>query len=81
MILMTNFRFDMRKTFFERDWGFMHGEISKYKFDLLPRITITDARHMLEINVGIFCFHVWLTIFSREMQEINKMYNQHDTLG
>lgn len=70
----------MRKTFFERDWGFMHGEISKYKFDFLPRVTVSDTRHMLEINVGIFCFRVWLTIFSRELQEINRQYGNHDTL-
>lgn len=66
----------MRKTFFERDWGFMHGEISKYKFDFLPRLTITSTSHMLEVNIGIFCFHLWITVFSREMQEINKHYQQ-----
>ena len=71
----------MRKTFFERDWGFLQGEISKYKCDFLPRFTITSAKQMLEINVGIFCFQLWLTIFSREMQEINRLYNGHDTLG
>ena len=62
----------MGKTFFEKDWGFLHGEISKYKFDFLPRFTITETAHMMEINMGIFCFHLWLTIFSHQMQEFNK---------
>ena len=69
----------MRKTFFERDWGFMHGQISKYKCDFLPRFTITTTAHMLEINIGFICFHLWLTIFSKDIQELNrrsKKYNQ-----
>lgn len=62
----------MHKTFFENDWGFLVGEISKYKFDFLPRLTITTTKHMMEINIGIFCFHMWLTIFSNEIQEFNR---------
>jgi hypothetical protein len=68
----------MKKTFLQGDWGFLHGEISKYKFDLLPRITISDTPHILEFNVGIFCFRIWLTIWSKQMQEFNK--NNHATL-
>ena len=62
----------MKKTFFERDWGFMHGQISKYKCDFLPRLTITTTAHMLEINIGFICFHLWLTIFSKDIQELNR---------
>lgn len=45
----------MGKTFFEKDWGFLHGEISKYKFDFLPRFTITTTTHMMEIHMGFLC--------------------------
>lgn len=74
MILKTimMLRFDMKKTFFEKDWGFLHGEISKYRFDFLPRVTVSQIPHMLEINIGFFCFRIWLTIYSDEMQEFNR---------
>lgn len=62
----------MNKILFERDWGFLNGQVSKYKFDFLPRFTISTTPHMLEINIGIFCFHLWLTIFSDVMQEFNR---------
>lgn len=65
----------MRKTFFEKDWGFLHGEISKFRCDLLPRFTITTTPHMLEFNIGFLCFRLWLTIFSPAMQELNR--NSH----
>ena len=71
-MMIKTFRFDMHTTIFERDWGFLVGEISKYKFDFLPRLTITTTKHMMEINIGIFCFHMWLTIFSNEIQEFNR---------
>lgn len=66
----------MKKTFFDKDWGFMHGEISKYKFDFLPRITAVTTTHMLELSVGFLCFRMWLTIFSRQVQEFNKVNRQ-----
>lgn len=50
----------------------MHGQISKYKCDFLPRFTITTTAHMLEINIGFICFHLWLTIFSKDIQELNR---------
>ena len=62
----------MGKTFFEKDWGFLHGEISKYKFDFLPRFTITTTTHMMEIHMGFLCCRLWRTVFSRQMQEFNK---------
>ena len=64
----------MSKTFFEGEWGFLHGEISTYHFDLLPRLTVTTTRYMLEINIGFLCFRLWLTLFSDQMQEINRKY-------
>ena len=57
---------------FEKDWGFMAAGISKYKFEFLPRFTITEIPHMLEFNIGFLWFQIWLTIFSREMQEFNR---------
>ena len=50
----------------------MHGEISKYKCDFLPRFTITATKYMLEINIGFICFHLWLTIFSKAMRDLNR---------
>lgn len=71
-MMIKTFRFDMHTTIFEKDWGFLVGEISKYKFDFLPRLTITTTKHMMEINIGIFCFRLWLTIFDRPLQELNR---------
>lgn len=65
----------MGKTFFERDWGFLHGEVSKYHFDFLPRLTITTTPHIMEVNIGIFCFRLWLTIFGQDMQNFNRRNN------
>ena len=62
----------MGKTFFEKDWGFLCGEISDYKFDFLPRFTITTTPHMMEIYMGFLCCHLWLTIFRLQMREFNK---------
>lgn len=59
-------------TIFEKDWGFVAGSFSKYKFEFLPRLTVTTLTHMLEINLGFLWFQLWLTIFSKPMQEINK---------
>lgn len=59
-------------TIFEKDWGFMAGGLSKYKFEFLPRLTVTTLTHMLEINLGFLWFQLLLTIFSKPMQEINK---------
>lgn len=70
--MIKTFRFDMHTTIFERDWGFLVGEISKYKFDFLPRVTVSTVSHMMEINIGIFCFRLWLTIFDRPLQELNR---------
>ena len=50
----------------------MAGGLSKYKFEFLPRLTVTTLTHMLEINLGFLWFQLLLTIFSKPMQEINK---------
>ena len=59
-------------TLFERDWGFVAGSVSNYRFEFLPRLTMTSITHMLEISVGFLWFQLWLTIYSREMQEFNR---------
>ena len=69
------FHFDMKKTFFTKDWGFLHGEISKYHFDFLPRLTVTATPHILEINLGFLSFRLWLSIFSRQMQKFYENNN------
>lgn len=61
----------------ERDWGLMVGEVSKYNFDFLPRLTMSAVPHMLQFNIGFLWFRVWLTIWSSEMQEFNR--NSYDT--
>ena len=61
--------------FFEKDWGFMAGNISKFTFEFLPRLTVVSLTHMLEINVGFLWFQLWLTIFDRQLQEFNKRAN------
>ena len=62
-------------TFFEKDWGFMAGEISRYKFDLLPRVTWCAIPHVDEISIGFLCLHLQLTIWSREVREFNRRNN------
>ena len=57
---------------FEKDWGFMAVKFSKFKFELLPRFTVTEIPHMMEFNVGFLWFQIWLTIWSKDMQEFNK---------
>lgn len=59
-------------TLFERDWGFMAAGLSAFKFEFLPRLTVVDIPHMLEINLGFLWFQVWLTVYSRQMQEFNR---------
>ena len=61
--------------FFEKDWGFMAGNISKFKFEFLPRLTVINLTRALEINVGFLWFQLWLTIFDRQLQEFNKREN------
>lgn len=64
-------------TLLERDWGHVAGRISKYKFDFLPRLTMSAVTDMLEINLGFLWFQVWLTIWSERMREFNR--RNHDT--
>lgn len=64
-------------TLFEKDWGFMVCKASAFKVEFLPRLTVTLVPHFTEINLGILCFQVWLTIFSRELREFNR--RTHDT--
>jgi hypothetical protein len=62
-------------TLFEKDWGFMAGSISMYKFEFLPRLTMTAIADMLEINLGFLWFQVWLTIWSKRMQDFNRRHH------
>ena len=57
---------------FKKDWGFMAANISKFKFELLPRFTVSELTHMLEFSFGFLWFQIWLTIWSQEMQKFNK---------
>lgn len=62
----------MKKTFFQRDWGFLHGEVSRYHFDFFPRLTAVTTPHILEVSAGFLCFRIWLTVFSQELQEVER---------
>ena len=59
-------------TLFERDWGFLVVKAASYRFDFLPRLTLATIPQQLEINLGFLWFQIWLTIWSRDMQEFNK---------
>ena len=50
----------------------MAAGLSAFKFEFLPRLTVVDIPHMLEINLGFLWFQVWLTVYSRQMQEFNR---------
>ena len=54
----------------------MAGSISSYKFEFLPRLSLIEIPHMLEINVGFLWFQLWLTVYSRRMREFNR--KNHD---
>lgn len=60
------------KMLFEKDWGFLAGEVSKYKCDVFPRISITTIPQCMEIIFGFLCFRLQFTIWSRVMQEFNR---------
>ena len=55
--------------FFDKPWGFLMLEISKYKFDFLPRLTVVSAPLALEIHIALACFRFQFTLWSKKMQE------------
>lgn len=54
-------------TLIERNWGHVACGISKYKFDFLPRLTMSA-----EINFGFLWFQLWVGIWSDRMREFNR---------
>jgi hypothetical protein len=63
---------------FERDWGLLVLDAQWFRFDFLPRLTLMQIPHMVEISLGLACFRLRLSIWSKEMREFNKKYD--DTL-
>lgn len=57
---------------FDKDWGFLTFEASKYKFDFFPRLTMVTIPHVMEISFGFLCFRLQLSIWSKVMQEFNR---------
>ena len=55
----------------------MAGRISKYKFEFLPRLTMSAVTDLLEINFGFLWFQLWIGIWSERMREFNR--RNHDT--
>ena len=37
---------------FDKDWGFLTFEASKYKFDFFPRLTMVTIPQVMEISIG-----------------------------
>jgi hypothetical protein len=62
---------------FERDWGFVASCIPRYKFELLPRLTITAVTDMFGITLGFLCFELQIGLWSKKMREFNR--RSHDT--
>ena len=58
--------------FFEKDWGFMQGMISKYHFDFLPRVSLAVTPHIIEVIVAFLSFRLHFSLFSGAMQEFNR---------
>lgn len=67
----------MYKKVIDKDWGFIVGEISRSRFDFLPRLTVSALPYMLEVNVGFLCFRAWLTIYSDQLQDFNRRNAQN----
>lgn len=57
---------------FDKDWGFLTFEASKYKFDFFPRLTMVTIPQVVEISVGFLCFRLQFSIWSKVMQEFNR---------
>ena len=55
--------------FFDKPWGFLMLEISKYKFDFLPRFTVVAAPLALEMHLGFAFFRFQFTLWGKKMQE------------
>lgn len=64
-------------TLIERDWGHVVCRASKYKFEFLPRLTMSAVTDLLEINFGFLWFQLWVGIWSDRMREFNR--RSHDT--
>ena len=55
----------------------MAGRISKYKFEFLPRLTMSAVTDLLEISFGFLWFQLWIGIWSERKREFNR--RNHDT--
>lgn len=55
----------------------MAGEISKYKFDFLPRFTAVTTPHILEFSAGFLCFRLNFTLWGEKMRQ----FNENNRLG
>ena len=55
--------------FFDKPWGFLMLEISKYKFDFLPRLTVVSAPLAFEMHLGFAFFRFQFTLWGKKMQE------------
>ena len=64
-------------TLFEKDWGFLAFEASKYRFDFFPRLTAVTTPHILEISAGFLCFRLQFTLWGKAMQEFNRRNAQN----
>lgn len=59
---------------FEEYWGNLVLSISVGKFDVLPRLTLSDFPRAFIINVGFIFFTLNLTLWDEKMREFNRRH-------
>ena len=64
---------------FEEHWGNLMLSILSNRFDIFPRVTLTQFPRAFVIHVGFLTFTLNFTIWSRAMREFNRNYakNKH----
>lgn len=59
---------------FDECWGNLVLSTSLGKFDVLPRVTLSDFPRAFIINVGFIFFTLNLTIWDEAMREFNRRH-------
>ena len=78
LITTKNFLFDM-VTIFDKGWGSLVCECSKYKVDFLPRLTLVVTPHVSEVGFGFLFIQFRLYLWGDRMKDLRK--NDHASVG
>lgn len=64
---------------FEEHWGILMLSLLSNRFDIFPRVTLTQYPRAFVIHIGFLFFTLHFTIWSRSMREFNRrcVKNRH----